>query len=395
MEQFLQNCELSSLEFRIQRAGELLERRCLAQPYLLIGRDPRNDIRLDDDEVSRRHAYLQAVGGRLFCLDLGSRSRVLWPDGPRESGWVEWGKPLRIGPYVIQITRPRERALILQAEASTPSAPAEAVFEVDDGTAPVRWRMHDLIALAGGAAACKVRLRHTDVSQLHCSLVRGPLGVWVVDLLSRSGTRVNGRLVPWARLAEGDQVQLGPFGLRLLESGPRSAEQAIVPVPRGMALAPDPSLLPVVHEFNRMQEQMLEQFHQTMMMMAEMFTTLHREQSALVRGELEQMRQLTQELQALQVEQEKQAAAPPDVPATAPEDEEFTFAPFEETPATEEAPNGAPAQPAASEADCKPVSTTPPENVHYWLSQRLQQLRQERHSRWQRILQIITGGKGA
>ena len=391
MEQFLQNCGLTSLEIRIERAGEPPESQRLAQPYLLIGRDPRNDIRLDDDQVSQRHAYLQAVGGRLFCVDLGSRTRVHWTDGPRDVGWVEWEEPLRIGPYVIQIARPQETTLVRKAEVGGPPAPVSAVFEVSDGAAPVRWRMHDLIALAGGAAACTVRLRHTDVSQFHGCLVRGPLGVWVVDLLSRAGTRVNGRLVPWARLAEGDRVQLGPFTLRRLEDGPSTSERAVVPVPRAAVLVPDPSLLPYVHEFNQMQQQMLEQFHQTMMMMAEMFTTLHREQSARVQRELEEMRRLTEELQALQAGQAQQAAAPPDVPAPEPADATARPLTPEDAPASDEATNGAAPRPAAYEPGWKPAQAASPD-VHDWLNRRLQQLQQERYSRWQKILQFITGG---
>ena len=46
--------------------------------------------------------------------------------------------------------------------------------------------------------------------------------------------------------------------------------------------------LPVVNEFNLMQQQMFDQFHQTLLIVAEMFTTLHKEQAGLVREELEQ-----------------------------------------------------------------------------------------------------------
>jgi hypothetical protein len=77
--------------------------------------------------VSQRHAYLQAGGGRLFCLDLGSRTRVHWADGPRECGWVEWDEPLRISPYVILIARPPETTLVRKAEAGALPAPVGAI----------------------------------------------------------------------------------------------------------------------------------------------------------------------------------------------------------------------------------------------------------------------------
>ena len=193
--------------------------------------------------------------------------------------------------------------------------------------------MKSSLVLVGGASACKVRLRHDRVSRFHCSLVRGPLGVWAVDLLSRDGTRVNGESVPWARLMEGDRLQIGPFELRIWYEEPRRRRSTgVSPVAhRRDACATGPAvrsdsppevldrslLLPVMNEFNRMQGQMMDQFHQTLVMMAEMFTTLHREQAGLVREELAEMRRLTQELNALKAEQARQGLDRLSAPARA------------------------------------------------------------------------------
>ena len=51
-----------------------------------------------------------------------------------------------------------------------------------------------------------------------------------------------------------------------------------------------------------MQQQMFDQFHQTMMMMFEGFAALHREQSGTLREEFEQVRKLSQEIEALRAE---------------------------------------------------------------------------------------------
>src|SRR5205823_2199636 len=50
--------------------------RAFETPFVLVGRDERNDLVLAHQAVSRRHAYLQLLGGRLFCLDLKSRYGV-------------------------------------------------------------------------------------------------------------------------------------------------------------------------------------------------------------------------------------------------------------------------------------------------------------------------------
>ena len=76
MSSFLDACGAAGpLHWDVQcpgsRAGDRLT---LDLPFLLVGSDPACDLRLQHPDVSDRHAYLQLVGGRLFCLDLGSRT---------------------------------------------------------------------------------------------------------------------------------------------------------------------------------------------------------------------------------------------------------------------------------------------------------------------------------
>ncbi len=44
----------------------------LNQDFLRAGRDPENDIFLDDVSVSRHHAELRSKGGEIVIIDLGS-----------------------------------------------------------------------------------------------------------------------------------------------------------------------------------------------------------------------------------------------------------------------------------------------------------------------------------
>jgi pSer/pThr/pTyr-binding forkhead associated (FHA) protein len=57
----------------------------LRQPFALIGRSAQAGLLLDDPSVSQRHAYLQVVGGRIFCLDLNSRTGLYLGGAPRRS----------------------------------------------------------------------------------------------------------------------------------------------------------------------------------------------------------------------------------------------------------------------------------------------------------------------
>jgi hypothetical protein len=61
-------------------------------------------------------------------------------------------------------------------------------------------------------------------------------------------------------------------------------------------------LLPLVNQFGLMQQQMFDQFQQAMAMMVQMFGTMHRDQMEVIRAELDQLRELTEEFHALKNE---------------------------------------------------------------------------------------------
>src|SRR5882757_650040 len=74
-EQFLSACgSPEPLRVGVDERDQLLtDTWTFRQPFLVIGRRPDSDLRLDHWQVSRRHAYLQMIEGRYFCVDLGSR----------------------------------------------------------------------------------------------------------------------------------------------------------------------------------------------------------------------------------------------------------------------------------------------------------------------------------
>ncbi len=60
-----------------------------------------------------------------------------------------------------------------------------------------------------------------DVSRVHARVVAAPDGVYVHDLASRAGITVNGRRIKGAaRLADGDEVVVGPVALVFAAQGP-------------------------------------------------------------------------------------------------------------------------------------------------------------------------------
>src|SRR5258708_1234951 len=73
--------------------------------------------------------------------------------------------------------------------------------------------MDRVLALVGRSPRCLFQINNPALSKIHCSLVRTPAGLWLVDLQSRVPTSLNGKRVRCARVHEGDRVQLGRFSL--------------------------------------------------------------------------------------------------------------------------------------------------------------------------------------
>ena len=421
------------------------------QPFLVIGRRPESDLVLDHWQVSRRHAYVQLIEGRFYCVDLGSRTGTHGGDVTERSGWLERGRAIQIGPYAVRPEWPNP--------AARPSAPTPSVTWELPGRAigQAAWRMDRHLALIGRSPACKIRIVEPDVSKFHCSVVLTPQGVWVVDLHGQNGVTVNDEPVRCARLEDGDELRIGRHALRARYDNPppplpgggppavqpaRGAWSGVRPSsplrisgplgdlpsrmmpsmsnpppmpsrpPSGQDLADlmggaggavDPSVNLLVHQFGMMQQQMFDHFHQTMMMMFEGFATLHREQSNAIREEFDQVRKLSDEIEALRVETARLAEAATARPAERPTTAERPGLAERPRPATNGHPTPGPAPergPSAGRRDgqgpaeafkrATPPPPDPEADIHAQLCRRLSTIQAERQNRWQKILGMMS-----
>jgi len=467
-ELFLKACGLSdshafALDVEGPGEGEVVSR-TFKRPFALIGRDPNADLVLDHALVSGRHAYLQVIAGRVYCVDLGSRSGVDWEKGPSRSGWVDrtWG--IRIGPYRIRagagmgapnLEDPLAARSFSESGSDWPALSLE--FPQNAGRPP--WRVSRVLTLVGRSSFCRLGLAHADVSKIHCSVLRTPQGAWVIDCFGRGGTRVNGELVRWADLEDGDEIGVGPFLLRArhgsswitaeAESGEGAVAMGSALARRPSAIVPalpmsgpslsglpaasrpevvDPYLAQLTTQFGQMQQQMFDQFQQSMLMMAQMFGSLHRDQMDLVRDELARLRQVNQDLTLLQAElagRPAEAALPPTSVAPGAGDASTamndTLARIEAmlqagSPRPALPADGAGPEPKSEQAALPSTASngahaaisrgsTPSErrspavhpggpndkSIHTLLTQRIAALQEERQGRWQKVLGLMLG----
>lgn len=259
MNQFLEACGATGpLLLNVETSGVSGEARAYDLPFVLIGKDPRCDLRLDHPEVSPRHAYVQLVDGRLLCADLGSRGGVHQGGKRRRIGWLDRDRAVRIGPYRIRLLSGDNHVPLNPGDIDDPLAPSASrghgrlSFELSHRSVRLsRCEFSGGLALAGSAADCEVRLIDPSVASYHCALVSTPGGVWVVDLMGQGGIRVNGHEVSYARLIEGDSLQLGHSMIRLVEPVAEQLRAAgVVEAPRPSPITlrlDDPSLSRLKH----------------------------------------------------------------------------------------------------------------------------------------------------
>ena len=95
------------LDLRVDLAGGgVLAEGSIDQPFTLVGRDDACDVTLADPDINPRHAWLQVLGGRVFAVDLGSRTGLSWPSGGHGPGWLDPGTPVRIGSFLLRLRAP-------------------------------------------------------------------------------------------------------------------------------------------------------------------------------------------------------------------------------------------------------------------------------------------------
>jgi DNA-binding NtrC family response regulator len=119
-----------------------------------LGKDPVNDVALDDPFVSARHLRIEARDGRWLVSDLGSTNGT-WVGGVRvERAALELGAVLRLGDVEV-VLEPRGR------EARERPEPFEGMLSTD----PVMREMFDLVQRVGASDAAVTILGDTGTGK--------------------------------------------------------------------------------------------------------------------------------------------------------------------------------------------------------------------------------------
>jgi pSer/pThr/pTyr-binding forkhead associated (FHA) protein len=376
------------------------------QPFLLVGSCDRADLVLNNPEVSRRQLYLQVLNGRLFAVHLSYRIPTFFGDEPLPAGWVAAGRNLTFGPYSLSFPdafasgiTPSQSPLAAGSFAGPP-----VTIEMTNGRPGANRAVIDrVLTLVGNEAVCKLRINSSRVSAVHCSLVRTPRGLWVVDLASREGVLVNGAAVRAALLGDGDVLELGGRYLEVHYSAPPAGPGETAPSPSAdgdsfspteiqlareqeqesppeSGSAPPSDATALVQQFAAFQAQTHQQFQETIDMLVRAFGNMFAEHREFVDAELSRLDDL---VRILARERTPAAGAPAPAPQAQP------AAP---------APPAAPADSASPDTivsgnlsvPLPPMGTTVTgEEIHAWLQQRIEELGERKSSLWDRMSAML------
>jgi hypothetical protein len=272
--------------------------------------------------------------------------------------------------------------------------------------------------------------------------LRTAAGVWVVNL-GWGGVTLNGASIRAARLEDRDELQIGgvticvffktslpangrsgyaagstidPVSLVVYPNSPsrelamsrpsslwkvsgHAAESLLADRRLAQGEIPESLLNLVFDQFEQMQQQFLDQFQQTALMMFRALGTMHRDQMEELRGKLDSLEQLGENFKALQAQVAD--TLPPN--SSPPVSEKATPPSPQPAPSRTPAPETVGSEGAKSSAENgtatrrerlrAPIDgpNTPSINVHEWMIGRLAALEAEQRSRWQKILDLVRG----
>ena len=181
-----------------------VRQRPFTPPEIIIGRDPRVDIFIDNLGVSGRHARLWWERGRFMLADLGSSNGTTVNGHRIDSSSVGEGDEIRIGKFLLRVEEKKREPLVPETHLIAADEPNARFWLTSNGG---RQRI-DRDLLLGRGRGVDISVRGWGVGSVHARL--SPLGshLWLRCLNGRK-VEVNGKTVGAARLDPGDDLVIG------------------------------------------------------------------------------------------------------------------------------------------------------------------------------------------
>jgi pSer/pThr/pTyr-binding forkhead associated (FHA) protein len=193
----------------VARGGDLEKQEFPLTGPLRIGRGPRNDIRLDTNEVSGKHARIVPARGGFRVEDLGSTNGTRVNGNLIRTHWLHHGDEIEIGLvrflYLLP-GKPVERHL--DAFQNRRMA-HERRFTLVAERGGKEWEIEPLPFTIGRGEDNDLPLEDESLSNQHARFLMEDHHLFLEDLGSTNGTYLRGRRIDKARVGHGAEVEIG------------------------------------------------------------------------------------------------------------------------------------------------------------------------------------------
>jgi len=212
----------------------VIDSRELDQDEITIGRDPFNDIVIDNPATSRFHATIYRENGNYIIQDLESSNGTFINNFVTDSKILEVGDEILIGKHILKVNAPKPNGAVIDLAFQSQSkytGAAEGTFVVDESG---RRKLLDKMQYSkyknipfliiddrkiyikdgnfclGKAKGCDIKLRGFFVKNLHAEINKINPGIY--KLVSHgnflSPVKINGKTVKEQLLNNGDIIKL-------------------------------------------------------------------------------------------------------------------------------------------------------------------------------------------
>jgi hypothetical protein len=112
---------------------------------------------------------------------------------------------------------PEQYAATAQPAGAT-DAPISRVLVLLDGERPIKYPLYKEVLTIGRAEIADIRINNGFLSRVHARVISTPESVFIEDVDSKNGIRVNAKLTPRQELKHGDVVDLGRLRFRFIDT---------------------------------------------------------------------------------------------------------------------------------------------------------------------------------
>lgn len=174
-------------------------------------------VALSADDSAKLGQFAETLAGELETYLVGHAGEQGYDLVGRPTVAFEVHDDLKLGRFRVSATHvAQSRGLEMDAAGDDPMIPAAGAYRSTSAlaTVTVSDTGHD-VALKGDRvevgrlSSCDICLADVNVSRAHSAFVREGDGWAIEDLDSTNGTLLNGERVTYARLRDGDRVQVG------------------------------------------------------------------------------------------------------------------------------------------------------------------------------------------